>query len=854
MGKGEPSKKSLETGGGPPRTPARELVSDSASQDNGGSYKPTPRDLPADAGDEKQTKLRDHIGKCMIYEIVTCPTKSFFDDYLPPLPTKGPVPKEKIVDLVKKDLVAAKLLSVSGGTVQFTAYQLPPSGLKHLSKLKAEKKKGKAPSKTRAGEEKDKVVDEKTVFAAFATIGNAIRSSLKKHGFEINPYPIAMCPDTWLDSDIHGSNFRIDACTTSQLKEGEVPDIVGKKLHVTNIIVPMEFKLHDKDHQENRLQITAAANHIMNDDVRRMFIYAISVENDKLTVWYYSRSHSVLSRSFSFCLEPLLLVELFIRLFCASKDQLGIDKYVSLLDGHDSKTYLYELPADGVTRLASQFFKTTEIVDELRSNRIAGRNTRVWKVVQVKSKDNPDPIDPQASPLILKDAWINASADDEHQIQQKVFCDIDKFYADHGWRSHPLLSDIEGDDVEDIEDVLKNYKNFFSLIRLHYSGEPNKPISQEAHWTDGSLFFDPPKEEMGVSSGSQRTGSLNPSGKRSNPSQSRNTSKLEREFRAFESKRRCFFVYEHVCRRISDLPTLGDAMDVLFQAYAVLMVMFCAGWIHRDISHGNILAFKEEGGWQVKLSDLEYAKRFPPDSAQTSSDPKTGTPFFMAHEILTSSSLSGFYHQNLAVPKRTSRRAARNTARRGGAVESRPVVIIIHNYQHDLESLWWMVLWLVTMRTNYQKSFDAVRPIFSGSNPASEERKDCFTQGIAKEISDKFHPSTENFVSSLETLRRVLLNGYKSRHPEDLCNPEQYSDVCSWFPFFFGEMEKDRDVWGPLPLSNPTWLVDVKEEQVKPSRVQPEPGSVSSRRSARIAERSLRQGAKSQSIAEVEGA
>ena len=38
-----------------------------------------------------------------------------------------------------------------------------------------------------------------------------------------------------------------------------------------------------------------------------------------------------------------------------------------------------------------------------------------------------------------------------------------------------------------------------------------------------------------------------------------------------------------------------------------LRLMFCAGWVHRDISVGNILAIKDENGdWKIKLADLEY--------------------------------------------------------------------------------------------------------------------------------------------------------------------------------------------------------------------------------------------------------
>ena len=50
--------------------------------------------------------------------------------------------------------------------------------------------------------------------------------------------------------------------------------------------------------------------------------------------------------------------------------------------------------------------------------------------------------------------------------------------------------------------------------------------------------------------------------------------------------------------------------------------MWLAGWVHRDISTGNILWLKECGqeGRGI-LSDLEYAKK--PGIGPASSDPKT---------------------------------------------------------------------------------------------------------------------------------------------------------------------------------------------------------------------------------------
>jgi hypothetical protein len=54
---------------------------------------------------------------------------------------------------------------------------------------------------------------------------------------------------------------------------------------------------------------------------------------------------------------------------------------------------------------------------------------------------------------------------------------------------------------------------------------------------------------------------------------------------------------------------------------SAVILMYLAGWVHRDISAGNIIAVIRDGKPGGKLSDLEYAKSC--DDESGSSDPKT---------------------------------------------------------------------------------------------------------------------------------------------------------------------------------------------------------------------------------------
>ncbi|KAG2006334.1 other/FunK1 protein kinase [Coprinopsis cinerea AmutBmut pab1-1] len=152
--------------------------------------------------------------------------------------------------------------------------------------------------------------------------------------------------------------------------------------------------------------------------------------------------------------------------------------------------------------------------------------------------------------------------------------------------------------------------------------------------------------------------------------------------------------------------------------------MFGARWVHRDISAGNILGHLHTSGvdpeYQAKLGDLEYARRYSssPDYAATT-DPKIGTPFFMACEIL--------FGAPFAPPPRVDPPpftiAPIKRQRR-----PRPVIPSI---LHDLESIWWIAVWTILTRTSHPPSIDLSRRIFVNDTRANgySPRIKFFQQG-----------------------------------------------------------------------------------------------------------------------------
>ncbi|KAI0720290.1 hypothetical protein C8T65DRAFT_736033 [Cerioporus squamosus] len=110
-------------------------------------------------------------------------------------------------------------------------------------------------------------------------------------------------------------------------------------------------------------------------------------------------------------------------------------------------------------------------------------------------------------------------------------------------------------------------------------------------------------------------------------------------------------------------------------AYA-LFLMRTVGWAHRDISPGNTLVFPtSHGGIRGVLTDFEYAKRFDDNSPIHAM--RAGTPGFAAVEVQKGGFDAG-----------TDRKRKRYD-------EAQPPPVWTFCAAHDLEPVWWIVVWFI---------------------------------------------------------------------------------------------------------------------------------------------------------------
>ncbi|KAF6759421.1 hypothetical protein DFP72DRAFT_1004910 [Ephemerocybe angulata] len=377
-------------------------------------------------------------------------------------------------------------------------------------------------------------------------------------------------------------------------------------------------------------------------------------------------------------------------------------------------SYLYELPNQSEDASQSRFFRTTRSL----------RGSRVWEAIEVKSREEPIPL-PNARPVVLKDAWIDSSRLTEKAIQTQLFGDIRAFAARPDWREHPLSSKFDEGQKDRLADLFEGdkFENLFLRISLEY-----KALGR-FQYTHRIL------EEPG---------------------------------------------YHCVWRSVysTGLPTLGEATDILKQSVVALQLMMLAGWVHHDISPGNILAFrkKENVPWRVKLADLEYARRCSNDSNDRLIPP-IGTAPFMPCEI------------------RAQRRVMWTFLTRAN---------LIYDFQHDLESIWWIWLWLITSRLNDSgRSQEAYRHVFINSlNEDTGHARKVIWGGFC-DYSTSLHTKLGDVFSIIDNLRAKLLdlccqNKDTSNSVED--NYERYSAAHALFQESFRSLKAIDNTWESLAL------------------------------------------------------
>ncbi|KAH9485692.1 hypothetical protein JR316_0002602 [Psilocybe cubensis] len=726
----------------------------------------TPRSQKSFGRDVGVVQLRPAIAQEMDAELVRCPVTDFIETYLPFAPNDA-----EMAVLVEKLLKEINPSPVADGARITRNAAKPKSSI-----LVGDEKAFRFRNYPKPGMITQSSHDsESSAYKGWLDIAHAIRNlKFYNDNRAANNFEYRNMPNKEIASDIKGSNNMIDAAFLRQ-------NAHSKELRTTDIAVVIEQK-RLKTASKRREAVSANAQ-IMNDD------------------------------------DPGVLIRVFAAFLFAKEAELGYDPtIVREPDGH----YTFKFP-DPKRENHSLLYRTINTLSEYRSNNITGRMARVYTVTRLDDQGAP-----YGNHLVLKDVWLDTSACTEEKIQESIFDDIETF-----WKNEKAPSVEMKKLKEKFKHLIENqeYKQYFLQIVLSFSGETTQEYPKSAR-IEKKILFDPSQKSAPPN---PRSGTATPSslvrdvGEDTRPPVD---SEVEpRPIRGFEPKKQYRVIYNEVCKTVGKLETLGEVVDVLRQALIPLQLLFCAGWVHRDISSGNIMAYRQdlENGdqpWVVKLSDLEYAKKFPMPRCEPAADPKTGTPYFMPLEVMQKSYLFNAKQATLWAAPMVSASdivggALRATRKSDGLDASSKIVV--HNFQHDLESLWWILVWTLTCRIGSDAAFAYGRTIFVNQMKPSYARAECFTDDaeLLEKLIGFLPPSTsENSLPELVNVLRYLMNLHyvKRVGTRTHFNPEQYCSIYNDFDLVFDTMKATATEWSSIELITRKSTDSVEEESVAPIR------------------------------------
>ncbi|KAJ4481873.1 hypothetical protein J3R30DRAFT_3236691, partial [Lentinula aciculospora] len=205
-------------------------------------------------------------------------------------------------------------------------------------------------------------------------------------------------------------------------------------------------------------------------------------------------------------------------------------------------------------------------------------------------------------------------------------------------------------------------------------------------------------------------------------------------------------VFEECATTLYDERSFGNIFRALGDVVKALWILHRAGWVHRDISGGNVYWYDNGIRRTGLLGDFEYAR------AQTDStlhDVRTGTPFFMAAETLCQRYL--FQDQDLK-------------EHMGSCDTSVP---FFYNPLHDLESVWWIIIYVTffnddstSLSVAPTKRQTAMESLFHGSLDFTERLLFLKDPEGLREARHYLSSTFDKALDLLDEFRRNLKTAY----------------------------------------------------------------------------------------------
>ncbi|KAI5993507.1 hypothetical protein EDD15DRAFT_899625 [Pisolithus albus] len=422
-----------------------------------------------------------------------------------------------------------------------------------------------------------------------------------------------------------------------------------------DIAVSFEFKkgTGEEDCEEDDEKVISSLHHIMRSDPCRRSTLGVTIEDTQMRFWFTCRAITLVSEPFDFFTEPGHLIHFFCSVAFADEQQLGWDPTVQRVCVEGKPQYNITVRTDEGKETV---YQTTKMISDFSAHAMQGRGTRVFQVRL--TLQNGQPVH-NAEPLVLKDSWRELDRTREDQILVQIFNDLGKEYGT-----------VKGTEA-------RNY--FLTVLAagdVMVHGEKDKTTSllRDADELPPDFGLHPLRADDLPEWKPTRTGEgLTPNFSCVPPSVKKSKIHHRIHYR---------LVFKEVCQPIHDLKRLDTVFKVLMDIHKALQLLHSIGWVHRDLSTGNVLYW----GGMGKLADLEYAKHM---NSKVTHEVRTGTLEFIACEVEGQKYLFRRPTGELFTPVEYSFK---------------------FNPLHDMESLWWIVTWILYYHVDQK-----------GGRPSSEQ-------------------------------------------------------------------------------------------------------------------------------------
>ncbi|PCH42879.1 hypothetical protein WOLCODRAFT_17997 [Wolfiporia cocos MD-104 SS10] len=345
-------------------------------------------------------------------------------------------------------------------------------------------------------------------------------------------------------------------------------------------------------------------HHCMRNDPSRRFVLGFTIEDNDMRLWFLSSSDFVVSQSSPFDCETFTKV--FLALLYSSESDLCWDPSIRLVkDGDVQRRGCNNIPVYDITvydreSKRSATYRTTRVLSDVAVSDLYGMCMRVFAARRVENGQVREG-EPE---VVIKDSWTDEDRRERHEADGKLH------------EEDPRR--IE-DGIQDEEDGLEDYL----LTVLYHVMMRGKDLAEKCWSFDIYKFPSILPEHLSTS----QKGGLRPSGSGKGDRRSLDhTVAIHLEIGKYPPKYHYRVVYKEVCDPLYCETSSKKVLKACSTAMLVLQIVHRHGWVHPDMSPGNLLLYGE----RVELADWEYVSHKKHAGVH---EIRTGIAYFMAVEV-----------------------------------------------------------------------------------------------------------------------------------------------------------------------------------------------------------------------------